>query len=101
MTGSLVPASGAPAGTRTQTERFLRPLPLPLGYGGGRSVFQSQGRGAAEHGVEHRLGELAGEGVLLRRVVAAQQRHGPARRRPEHSLDGVAEAWLGPGYVVP
>ena len=31
--------AGAPAGTRTQTERFLRPLPLPLGYGGrpGRS----------------------------------------------------------------
>src|SRR3712207_1432332 len=25
----------APGGTRTHTARFLRPLPLPLGYGGG------------------------------------------------------------------
>ena len=36
---------GAPGQIRTDTERFLRPLPLPLGYGGGRSVFQSQRRG--------------------------------------------------------
>src|SRR3990170_1734929 len=40
----------------------------------GRSARQtSQVAGSGEHAVQHRLGELAGEGVLLTRVVGAEQ----------------------------
>ena len=48
-------------------------------------------RRPAQHGVEHRLGEPAGEGVLLRGVVAAE--HGElASGAPQHDLGAVAEA---------
>ena len=51
---------------------------------------------ADEHRVEHRLGELAGEGVLLARVERAE--HRPAGRRAIRNvdLDAVAEPRPGP-----
>ena len=45
--------------------------------------------GAPQHRVDHRLGQPAGERVLLAGVVAAQQRVGLPRQ-----LRAVAEAWL-------
>src|SRR3712207_9539768 len=63
------------------------------------TLFRSR---ALEHRVEHRLGEPTGEGVLLARVVATEQRRpcvvsvlGPVRearprsRKVEHSRGGV------------
>src|SRR5512145_3071045 len=66
-----------------------------------QSSFHAERGGAAEHRVEHGLGELPGEGVLLGRVVAAEQHDLPARRRDDDRLGGVAEPWLGPRHVVP
>ena len=76
--------AGAPGGGRTHTVRCLRPLPLPIGIPGRgcrdwrrasrRQVILEPSWRPAQDGVEHRLGEPAGEGVLLRGVVAAEQR---------------------------
>ena len=52
--------------------------------------------GAGEHGVEHRLGEAAGERVLLARVERAQQR----RAAGDDDLDAVAEPRAWPHGVV-
>src|SRR6187549_2838316 len=52
--------------------------------------------GAGEHGVEHRLGEPAGEGVLLARVVAAE--HG---ERTDADLEAVGEPRPRPRERVP
>ena len=51
----------------------LRDLPASWTGGLGRSQLSS----ATEHFIEHRLGEAAGEGVLLARVVAAEQAPAP------------------------
>ena len=52
--------------------------------------------GPGEHGVEHRHGQLAGERVLLARVVGAEQRH--AAR--ELALGQMAERRAGAEPVV-
>src|SRR6476661_3164745 len=49
-----------------------------------------------DDGVEHGLGELAGEGVLLAHVVAADEPDRPPLGRGEDRLGGVAEPRLGP-----
>ena len=51
---------------------------------------------AREDGVDHRLGQLAGEGVLLARVEAAEQDGRP----PAARLGAVAEPRLGPGRAA-
>ena len=56
--------------------------------------------GPPQHRVEHRLGEPAGEGVLLARVVAAEQ-HDVAVGCAEHGLGAVAEPRLRAGHVPP
>src|SRR5215217_4117504 len=61
--GAVRPAFGAPAG-EPRAARAARPLDL---------FVARQLAGAQEHGVCHRLGELAGERVLLARVEAAEQ----------------------------
>src|SRR5215203_4277635 len=52
--------------------------------------------GASEDVPEHRLGQDPGEGVLLARVVAAEQ-----DVRADVRLRGVGEARLGPRDLVP
>ena len=60
----------------------------------------SQRRRPAEDLVQHRLGELAGERVLLAGVVGPEE-HDVAVRRGEHRLRAVAEARLGPRHPQP
>ena len=52
-----------------------------------------------DRGVEHRLGELAGEGVLLAHVVAADQPDRASVGRGQSRLGGVPEPRLGAGHV--
>ena len=56
---------------------------------------------AAEDGVEHRLGELAGEGVLLADVVARHEPDLPADLGEEHRLAPCANRGFGRGTVQP
>ena len=51
--------------------------------------------GPREHVVEHVRGEPAGEGVLLTRVVAAQQSGLITVRARKHRLGAVPEARFG------
>jgi len=71
---------------------IAQPAPGPLRDDARRLLARlfSQLPRAVEHGVDHRLGELAGEGVLLAGVIAADQRVERASR-----LDPVSEprAW--------
>src|SRR4051812_12928032 len=113
---------GAPAGGRTQTEPLLRRLPLPVGIPGPlrrhrfraldgsrrmtSALSQGSGRrdarevaGRGEEVVEHRRGQPAGERVVLRRVVAAEQRHLVVVAR-QADRGGVAEPGTGPRDAV-
>ena len=83
------PRPHAPASGRTTASPLGRRLPA-AGRGGRAAVGELAGAG--EHRVHHRLGQLAGEGVLLARVEAAEQ----DRARPRRGeLGAVAEARLG------
>ena len=53
--------------------------------------------GSTKHGVEHVLGEAAGEGVLLADVVAADQRAIGIDRH----LQPVPESWSRPNSELP
>ena len=53
-----------------------------------RSPASSRAR--SEHGVDHRLGQPAGERVLLARVVAAEQRVALARRAPRRARSAAS-----------
>src|SRR5690625_104933 len=96
----------APSGTRTRTEPILSRLPLPVGLWGqrrwrpvnprGGAAGRCSGRGgggaaAGQDVVEHRLGEPAGERVLLRDVVGADEADAAAARGGQLRLRAVAE----------
>ena len=60
----------------------------------GTRTRSSQLAGAREHGIDHLLGELARERVLLARVKAAEE-----RVRADRHLRAVAELRLGPRHL--
>ena len=66
--------------------RFAHEIPLPQRVAGHRSTARSESRGTSDHCIEHVSGELAGEGVLLARVVAPEH-----RQRPRGCFGTVAE----------
>ena len=63
------------------------PVALDLGQLRHQPDLAASSAGPGEHGVEHGCGQLAGEGVLLARVVGADHRSAVAGRR----LDAVTE----------
>ncbi len=52
-------SGGAPGGTRTHTARFLRPLPLPLGYGGPGRRHPSTASAAARASTASSIGSVS------------------------------------------
>ena len=78
--GAPAPAQpGQPQAVAGHRRADARPAPRH-GLEAGRGAQAPSCAGPGEHRVEHRLGERAGEGVLLARVVGAQQRPAVGQR---------------------
>ena len=90
-------SGGAPGGTRTHTERFLRPLPLPLGYGGLRGGHPATASSAARPSTASSIGSVSlpvkvfcceGGSCRARRARVRRARSRRSRRR------GRSAAWV-------
>src|SRR5262249_18537640 len=81
--------SSCPPGNATNTNRRAA---FPASTDGSLAALIGQGSGAGKDGVDHRGGQLAGEGVLLAGVVAAG-----GGVRPAGGLGAMAEGGPRPG----